>query len=305
VLRDFIRFYGACLALALQGKLTLAFSVAGAIAVCASVGVWTLSPAPTIEHFATTDLPGIVFVAVLVPAILFGLILAPFQLHREGERARAALEARLRPKLEFTLPKSGAISATIGGHTSETVAGTRQTIIRNWLSDVVCLHCKNVGEVTVHHARVRVMRVRRQSDDGSGVAIELDEALELPWNKEDLGHSFSVDIAPNETRRIWIGRVTEKGCFWALRDLKSLPAEHQQVFGPPGRYRIVLQVDSDDAVPVQALLDVEAAAGAPPKQAGLWRGEVSVALVAQGSPRLEVPDDIGDPPGPPAEPVSS
>jgi hypothetical protein len=286
VIRDFFRFYGICLARAWRGKLFLALSVSGGIATVASLGVWVLSPPPSIERFVTVDLPGIAFMAVLAATLLLGFFLAPFQLHREGEQARAALQDRLRAKLEFSLPGTGVVNASTHGNTLEAVNGRRQTILQGVLPDVVCLQCKNIGEVPIHGVRARIMHVRRQSQDEAEAAAEILEPVELPWNKEDLAHSFVVDLAPNEVRRIWIGRVTDKGYFWVLRNVQSLPLDFQQVFGPPGRYLITLQADSADAPPVQALLEVNAAAGPEPKQNGLWRGIVSATLVDQGSPRL-------------------
>lgn len=71
------------------------------------------------------------------------------------------------------------------------------------------------------------------------------------------------------------------------RDVKDLPLGAQQVFGPPGTYKIVIQVDGDEIAPVQVILEVKAAEGPKPEKAGLWRGIAEVAILAQGSPTVE------------------
>jgi hypothetical protein len=71
-----------------------------------------------------------------------------------------------------------------------------------------------------------------------------------------------------------------------MRDLKSLPIEYQQVFGPPGRYHMIIQVDSVDAAPIQVLVEVEAEAGPEPKVSGIWRGIARIRLLDQQSPRI-------------------
>jgi len=153
------------------------------------------------------------------------------------------------------------------------------------MTDVVCLYCKNVGEVPLRSCRARVLSASRVSDDGTAT-LRFTESIELPWRKEDTS-CLMADLPSGETRRIWIGGVRTHGHFWVYRDVKDLPLEAQEVFGPPGTYKIIVQVDSDDIAPVQVLLEVKAAEGPKPEKAGLWRGIAEVAILAQGSPVVE------------------
>jgi hypothetical protein len=284
-LKDVAAFYWRCLKRAFTGKFWNAEKWTGGLSVIALVIAWIASPSTGDERTLVTVLPAAFFVGAFALTILLGIILAPFEIYRDERRAREAVEALRQAKLAISVPDTGTMNIDLAGNTSETLAGSRQTVIRSFMTDVVCLYCKNVGEVPLRSCRARVLSASRVSDDGTAT-LRFTESIELPWRKEDTS-CLMVDLPAGETRRIWIGGVRTHGHFWIYRDVKDLPLEAQQVFGPPGTYRIVVQVDSDDIAPVQVLLEVKAAEGPKPEKAGLWRGTAEVAILAQGSPVVE------------------
>jgi hypothetical protein len=48
--------------------------------------------------------------------------------------------------------------------------------------------------------------------------------------------------------------------------MPNLPDDYQKVFGPPGRFRILIQVDSADTAPMRVVIEVEIGEG--PKSEG-------------------------------------
>ena len=96
----------------------------------------------------------------------------------------------------------------------------------------------------------------------------------------------TLRTAAGETCRIWIGGVRHQGQFWLYRDVADLPIEYQQIFGEAGDYRVLIQVDADDAAPVQMILRVVAAEGEKTPNA-IQRGRVEVALLADDSPAFD------------------
>lgn len=283
--KDAMAFYWGCLKRAFSGKFAKAEGWTGGLSIIALVVAWITSPSAGDERTLLTVLPAAFFVGVFSLTILVGLILAPVQIYQEERRAREAVEALRQAKLAISLPDGGTVNINLVGHTSETLGGRRQTITRSFMTDVVCVFCKNIGEVPLRNCRARVLSASRVSKDVT-TALTFTESIELPWRKEDTS-CLTVDLSPGETRRIWIGGVRMHGQFWVYRDIKDLPLEAQQVFGPPGEYRIIVQVDSDDTAPLQVLLQVTTAEG-PKPESGLWRGIADVALLAHGSPVVDV-----------------
>jgi hypothetical protein len=279
-------FYWRCLKRAFSGKFAKAEGWTGGLSVMALVIAWITSPSAGDERTLLTVLPAAFFVGAFSLTVLLGIILAPFEIYRGELRAREAVEALRQPKVAISLPDTGTVNIETAGNTTESLAGSRQTVGWSFMTDVVCLYCKNVGEVPLRNCRARVLSASRVSDDDTAV-LKFTESIELPWRKEDTS-CLMVDLPPGETRRIWIGGVRTHGHFWVYRELKDLPLEAQQVFGPPGTYRIVVQVNSDDIAPVQVLLEVKADKGPKPEKAGLWRGTAEVAILAQGSPAVEM-----------------
>jgi len=278
-------FYWRCLQRAFSGKFAKAEGWTGGLSIIAVVIAWIASPSAGDERTLLTVLPAAFFVGAFSLTVLLGIILAPFEIYRDELRARKAAEALRQPKIAISLPDTGTVNIETAGSTTESLAGSRQTVSGSFMTDVVCLYCKNVGEVPLRNCRARVLSASRVSDDDTA-ALKFTESIELPWRKEDTS-CLIVDLPPGETRRIWIGSVRTHGHFWVYRELKELALEAQQVFGPPGTYRIVVQVDSDDGPPMQVLLEVKAAEGRKPEKAGLWRGIAQVAILAQGSPVVE------------------
>lgn len=283
--KDAVVFYWHCLKRAFSGKFAKAQGWTGGLSIVAVVIAWVTSPSGGDERTLLTVLPAAFFVGVFSLTVLVGLILAPVQIYQEEQRTREAVEALRRAKLAISLPDGGTMNINLIGHTSETLGGTRQTITRSFMTDVVCIFCKNIGEVPLRNCRARLLSASRISEDAT-TALTFTESIELPWRKEDTS-CLMADLPPGETRRIWIGGVRTHGHFWVYRDIKDLPLEAQQVFGPPGEYRMIVQVDSDDTAPLQMLLQVTTAEG-PKPESGLWRGIANVALLAQGSPIVDV-----------------
>jgi hypothetical protein len=201
------------------------------------------------------------------------------RLHQDEVRRREAVEALRKPRLTLSLPDSGTVNISTRGATMEGMGGSRQTVTTASVLDVVCVCCRNAGETAIRNARARVMGAARIGVDGAAMPLAIAEPIELSWKKDDLKTALAKDLAPAELCRIWVGAVRSQGQFWLYRDRKDLPIEYQQVFGPAGDYRVLIQVDADDAAPVQAILRVLAAEGE--------KLEAEVALIAQASPVVD------------------
>lgn len=285
-LRATANFYGRCIARAMSGKFALAAGLTSAVSLIGLVAVAIANPGAGLERLITTSIPALFFVSVLLTAILVSLIIAPVRLHEEEVRKREAVEALRKPKFSVSLPDGGTVRISTRGGTTETRGGDRQTVISGWLSEVVCVICQNTGETTLRNVRARVMAVMRRIGNGAVEPIEIVEPIELTWKKDDLKTAFGRDLAPGEKCRAWIGGVRGQGQFWLYRDVNDLPVEYQQVFGPAGEYHVLVQVDADDAAPVQVILRVLAAEGEK-TVSGIHRGQAEVALLTQGSPIVE------------------
>lgn len=285
-IKGFFGFYWAVLKRAFSGKFARVERWTGALSIPALIFVAYTTPSPTDERTILTVLPAAFFVGTFILTVLIGLAIAPFQMLQEQRSARKLLEDQRKPKLKIALPDTGTVNVHLGGGTSESLAGTRQTVINAWLPDAVCLYCTNTGETLIRDCRARIIAVSRVSDDGcEAIHSELIEAIELPWSKTDQS-CLKSDLQPNETKRVWIGNVRSQGHFWVFRQVNDLPIEAQQVFGPPGKYRIILQLDGDGIPPVQALLSIETGEGPKPK-AGIHRGTAEIKIIETASPKLE------------------
>jgi hypothetical protein len=282
VLRDLLRFYVACLRRAFSGTYRRVEGWTGGLLLAALLFDFLLSPSQRAERLIMTDIPAVFCLAAFVGTVAVGLVLAPFQLFQSEMRARKLAEERLRPKLSISLSASGASIVNVAATTAEMASGRRQTISRSFV-DAIFLDCENLGETKLHGVRARVMAVRRRSAEGPDV--KLVESIELPWGHPSrTPDSFTIDMAPADKRRLWLGHVRSYGYFWVFRRTDELPADYQQVFGAPGIYRILIQVDSDDTPPIQALLEVETKAR--PEGNGVTRGIAEVSLLEQASPRV-------------------
>lgn len=279
-------FYWRCVVRAASGKFALAAGLTSGVSLIGLLIVAVANPGSSLERLITTSIPALFFVSVLLTAMLVSLILAPVRLYEEEVRRREAVEALRKPRLSVLLPESGTVGISTRGGTTETRGGERQTNISGWLSEVVCVICQNTGETALRNVRARVMAATQRIADGAIEPIEITEPIELTWKKDDLKTAFAKDLAPGEKCRAWIGGVRSQGQFWLYRDVNDLPVEYQQVFGPAGDYHVLIQVDADDAAPVQVILRVLAAEGVKPVS-GIQRGQAEVALLAQGSPVVE------------------
>ncbi|HEX4197456.1 MAG TPA: hypothetical protein VHZ26_08440 [Caulobacteraceae bacterium] len=278
MLSQLLKFYSAWMVRAFSGTFRKVEEVAAGVGLLALFADFLISPSQRSERLIMVDVPAIVCMGALILTVAAGLIVAPFEIYWREQRRRIELEQRLSPKLEFSLPETGTVGIETRGHTLETFGGSRQTIVRGLEPDVVCIQCKNVGEGVAHRLQARLMGASRYIDDDQEVRLAIVEPLDLSWKKEAPIDTFSVDLAPGVTRRIWIGGIRSHGHFWIYRDIKELPLEYQRVFGGPGRYHLLIQVDGDDTAAVQVSLEVEASAG-PQLQNGLWRGNANVRLL--------------------------
>lgn len=279
------RFYRAWLRRAFAGWFKRVQGWTGTVALLVGVALFIFTSPQGAEKIGSTI--RIVFFLTVFGAIsITRLALAPYWLYREERNARVKAERARLPKLQVSLPEPAVIqSVSLRANTSESLGGTRQTVITGWELDVVALLCTNLGETTAKNCRARLLAATRLSPDGEH-ALQVVESVELPWNKEDPEHNLSTDIAPADKRHIWIGGVRSRGHFWLFRDIKSLPIEYQRLLGEPGSYRILLQIDGENIPPQQVLLGIVAAEGPKPEH-GIWRGSVDVTLMGEGAPRVE------------------
>jgi len=282
---DAARFYGACLKRAFGGWFDRVEGWASTVSLLIAVALLFLKPSARIGDLAQAA-PAWFFLVAFATVVGVRLLLSPYLVYRDERSAREDLERHRLPTLELSLPTPPVIqSIDLRGSTTESLGGTRQTVVTGWEMDVVALECVNVGETVAKGCRARLLSVTKAAAEGGGL-LRVTTPLELPWSKEDPEGSLIVDLAPAEVRRIWIGGVRTHGHVWLFRRPERLPLEHQRLLGEAGTYRIVLQVDGDGVAPQQVELEIVAGEGPKPVN-GLWRGTVEVSVVARGAPRLE------------------
>ena len=276
-----IKFYAACVRRAFAGWFGKISGWAGTIALMIGVAQLLFVLPPDLQQITSQAEPA--FFLLAFPIFLATRLgLAPYWIFRDERVSRdKAAEAR-RPKMVVELPNPPVLnSLSLGGSTSETLGGTRQTIINRWEMDVISLTCRNDGEVTLEGCRARLISAARIETDGS-TDLGVIEAIALPWNQHDPEGSHEVDIPASETRRVWLGGVRPKGHIWIFRDIKALPLDYQHLLGVPGTYRVLIQIDAKNAPPQQILLELTTAEG-PKVENGFQRGVVEVKVIAQGT----------------------
>jgi hypothetical protein len=207
------------------------------------------------------------------------LLYAPYRLYREELEGKEASEKAREPTLTISLPSPPVVnSIPLSGNTSESLAGSRQTIINRRENDVVALIVKNIGEGIAIYCQARILSITRKLPN-EDQALEVVESINLPWAKEDPEGSHIINIPPNETRRIWLGGVRPHGHIWLFRHIRALPIEYQQLLGEAGTYEILLQIDGTNIPPQQVKLEVIASEG-PEVQNGIQRGQVTVQILS-------------------------
>ncbi len=281
---DAAKFYGACLKRAFGGWFKRVEGWASTVSLLVAIALLFVKPSARLGDFAQVA-PAWFFLVVFGTVVGVRLLMSPYLVYRDERSAREDLERRRRPTLELSLPSPPVIqSIDVRGSTTESLGGTRQTIVTGWEMDVVALECINVGETAARGCRARLLSVSRIGDDEP--LLRATSPICLPWSKEDPEGSLVVDLAPAEVRRIWIGGVRSHGYVWLFRRPESLPIEYQRLLGAAGTYRIVLQVDGDGLAPQQIELEIVAGEG-PKPVSGIWRGMAEVTIIARGTPRLE------------------
>ncbi len=285
-----MKFYGSCLKRAFTGWFKRVEGWTSSVALVLAVILLFVKPVPAIRE-SLQGIPAGFFIVIFLSIILVRLFVSPYLLFRDEQMKRAALESARKPALSLTLPEPPVIQ-TISqrGHTSETLGGTRQTVISGWELDVVTLTCTNTGETKATGCRARLMSMTKVLENDEN-ELRVVSPIALPWEKENPEANLVVDLAPNETRRIWIGGVRTHGHVWLFREIKSLPVEYQQLLGEAGAYRLLIQLDGDNIAPQQIEIEILAAEG-PKPEIGVWRGEADVTICAQGSPRIEPSSEI-------------
>lgn len=279
-----IKFYIACIRRAFVGWFGRISGWAGTLALLIGVVLLFVDLPQHFGDLAAKAEPAF-FLAVFSAILATRLFLAPYWLYNEERDARARIEEARRPALAVSLPEPAILSSiSLDGNTLQSLAGTRQTIIRRSEWDVLALHCSNQGEIEAEQCRAKLLSAVRLRDDGTE-DLGVVEAVALPWDKLDPEGSHLANIPPAETRRIWIGGVRSHGHFWLFRDVKALPIEYHQLLGKPGTYRIVIQIDARNVPPQQISLEIICSEG-PPVKNGIVRGAIDVKVVAKGAPRI-------------------
>jgi hypothetical protein len=281
---DAVSFYWTCLKRAFQGWFKRVEGWASTVSLAVAVALLFFKPSTAIGNIAAAA-PAWFFVSVFGALVGGRILLAPYLIFRDERTARETLEQARRPVLEVSLPTPPVIqSIDLRGHTSESLAGNRQTVVMGWELDVVALECTNRGEVTAKGCRARLLSVSKPTAEGEKL-LRVTSPVALPWDKEDPEAHLVVDLAPAEIRRIWIGGVRTHGHVWLFRQVDKLPLEYQRLLGEAGTYRLVIQIDGDGVAPQQVELEIVAAEG-PKPTSGIWRGRAEVAILARGAPRI-------------------
>jgi hypothetical protein len=279
------RFYLEWLKRAFSGWFKRVEGWAGTVALLLGI-VFLFVSAPGGMRDSLENVPSLFFLLAFGAVVLYRLLLAPYWIYRDEWRAREAAEAARRPQLTIPLPDPPVLNSIhLKGATTQSPTGSRQTVISEWALDVLAPVCTNVGEVTARGCRARLLEALRLGADGH-VDLRLVKSIELAWQKEDPEAFLCVDIAPSESRRVWIGHVREGGQLWLHRDFRRLPLEYQQLIGEAGTYELLIQLDGESIPPQQIRLRVVAAEG-PKPYSGIHRGTAEIEIVAQGSPRIE------------------
>lgn len=277
-------FYAACVRRAFSGWFGKVSGWAGTLSMLIGVALLLVEVPPFVPELASQAEPAF-FLGAFSLTLVVRLLLAPYWLFREESARREALETAAQPSLVVRLPDPPALtSVSLGGSTTESLAGTRQTVINRWEMDVVALACTNEGNTEAEGCRARLLSALRLKDDGCE-DLGVIEAISLPWDKQNHEGSLVSDIPASETKRIWLGGVRPRGHLWIFREIKSLPLDYQRLLGEPGTYRVLIQIDARNVPPQQIALEIITAEG-PAVQNAIQRGSIDVRVLAQASPRL-------------------
>ena len=284
-------FYRECLRRAFRGVFWQIEKWAGGLGLIAVIFTRFVNPPEWVANLINVDLPVYFFLLAFAFTVLVGLVTAPVLMYSEQVEERLKLEDARKPKLNIYLKDSNLQSMALSGSTSETLGGVMQTAIMHFADGFVGFSCENIGETTVIRCRARLMTAQRIEPGGVQHNLLIVEAIPLRWTVNPTAgkDDFVADIPPSDTRRLWIANIRERGHVRLYRSPNELPVEHQQLLGPPGKYRILVQIDGDNLPPQQILLEVEGKEGAKPETGGVWKGAGSVSILAQGSPRLSHP----------------
>ena len=284
-------FYRECFRRAFRGVFWQIEKLSGGLSLLAGIFTHVIKPPAWEDTVIDVDLPMYFFLLAFAVTVLIGFITAPVKMYEEQVQGRLALEEARKPKLNIYLKDNALQTLMLGGTTSETLGGTMVTSISHFLDGFVGFHCQNIGETTAIRCRARLMLAIKQEDDASETDLRIIEAIPLRWttNPTSGPDDFIADIPPNDMRRLWIANVRETGHVRLYRRPNELPADNQQLLGLQGKYLILVQVDSDSLPPQQVLLQIEGLPGGPPPHGGVHKGAGSVAILAQGSPRLSHP----------------
>jgi len=281
---DALSFYWSCLKRAFSGWFKRVEGWAGTVSLAIAVVLLFVQPSAVVGTLAQAA-PAWFFVGVFGLLVGGRILLSPYLLFRDERSVREDLERARQPNLEVSLPTPPVIqSIDLRGHTSESLAGSRQTVVTGWEMDVVALECVNRGELVAKGCRARLLSVSRHVAEGNEM-LRVTNPVALAWDKDDPESNLVVDLAPAELRRIWIGGVRTHGHVWLFRQVDKLPLEYQRLLGEAGIYRLIIQIDGDGVAPQQVELEIVASEG-PKPTSGIWRGRAQVTIVAQGAPRI-------------------
>lgn len=272
-------FYWMCLKRAFSGRFWFAEKISGGFALIFGAAIWFFGQWESVMNW----LPFAVFMAVFIGTVAVGLILAPYLFFKEEKDRADRLTKRIEPNLRVRLATGALHSVAVGG-TTTSLAGTRQTVEtgRNFTAAALCT---NDGLETLY-CKCSLIALWKIDAEGKSHRLPLYESIELGWNRDLQKQETAVYIEPNETRTIYIAVVHPYGHAWLYRDPKSLPVEHQQLLGGPGKYQMLLQFKSQRPDPLQVVLDLETRA-APSEPNRLPKSEASLSIVEQGSPPLQ------------------
>jgi hypothetical protein len=279
----FILFEKACLAKAFSGKFWPIEKLSGGLAVLLLLFAKSI-PLPEGVSNMLEDGPLYFFLLVFFLTVFAGYIVAPYSLYKEQLDAKVRLEFSRMPKIEvFIGDPHGTAEST--GRTLQASGGNRYTNLEDTTQNALSLVVTNTGETRIDKCTATLRWVECVEGENIGKS-ELLEPIQLPWSHADTEGSLDASLDPTASRRVWLVDVNDRGWAWIMREANNLPANYQQILGPSGRYRLIIQVTDGSSLSIETKVEISCSKGEPEVNYPYGRGKASIAILEQDSQPL-------------------
>lgn len=269
-------FYRACFVRAFTGKFFLVEKWSGGLGLLSALAAKFFPATNWRGGMLTEDLPMYFFLFVFLVTVFLGFVTAPYSIYKEQLDKAILLEQSRKPKLKVFIGEAVGTKQYTAG-TGQSFSGSRSSTLYHSRSNALSLVVKNVGEVRAETCTASL--IWAECVHGDRVReIDIFEPIKLPWSHANTEENLQISLDPSESCRVWIADVTHKGFAWVMRETKNLPANYQQVFGPSGRYRAIIQVSDGKSLSIETRIEIVCSEGEPTAiyPNGVGKGSISI-----------------------------